>query len=115
MFNFFCEKQSMALSAKGLLCELDHVFKVNTKVTDTFYNNAKLLHQIIYNHHFVFIDTNGKEVTYTKISLTAEDKKEFIKLVAKKLDLDRQKLILALEIHHRTIKEVEKAIKSSMI
>lgn len=115
MFNFFCEKQSMALSAKGLLCELDHVFKTNTKVTDTFYNNAKILHQIIYNHHFVFIDTKGKEVTYTKISLTAEDKKELIKLVAKKLDLDRQKLILTLEIHHRTLREVEKAIRSSIV
>lgn len=112
MFLLFKNKEYQSLTAKELLDLLPRkTFYLCDRTTDTFYTNAKTLHKIIYNGRYEYTDNDGNKVTLSRINYSLDDKKEFLKLVSKKLDLDRQKVILALEVHHRTIKEIEKVIK----
>ena len=102
---------SIALNPKAFYTVIDGVFKSCKQTTDTYYNNAKELSKILYNKRIAFKNEDGVFITLSKIACSRDDKMELIKLISKDLNLDSQKLLLSLEVHHRTIKEVEKVIK----
>lgn len=114
MFNFHSSeyKEFIALNPKAFYTIVDCVFKNCKQTTDTYYNNAKELSKILYNKRIDFKNEDGVFVTLSKITCSREDKMDLIKIISKDLNLDSQKLLLSLEVHHRTLKEVEKVIKT---
>ena len=114
MFNFRSTeyKGFVSLNPKAFYTIIDCAFRRCAKTTDTYYNNAKELSKILYNKRICFRNEDGVFVTLSKITCNKEDKMELIKVISKELNLDSQKLLLSLEVHHRTLKEVEKVISN---
>lgn len=114
MINFYHSerKEFLALNPKSFYAMTEVLFKKCRTMTDTYYNNAKELSKILYNRRIDFKNEDKEFVTFSKIICTREDKMDLIKIISKDLGLDSQKLLLSLEVHHRTMKEIENVIKT---
>lgn len=114
MINFYHSehKEFLALSPKSFYAMTEVLFKKYRTMTDTYYNNAKELSKILYNKRIDFKNDDKEFVTFSKIICTRDDKMDLIKIISKDLGLDSQKLLLSLEVHHRTMKEIENVIKT---